>query len=122
MRVHVDGTFLVLRVVSAVMKRQEGRLVDHNDPKRGISRGTIAVMGSGAGFLATPAMVQYTTAKHAVMGLVKTAGRPIPKREWGSFECIMCCSCADIHATQLWTMPNTAFELTRPVLHGLKLL
>ena len=75
MRVHVDGTFLVLRTVSAIMKHQEPKLVDEANTKRGICRGTIAIMGSGAGFLATPAMVQYTTAKHAVMGLVKAAGK-----------------------------------------------
>ncbi|KAF2644243.1 NAD(P)-binding protein [Massarina eburnea CBS 473.64] len=73
LRVHVEGTFLVIRSVSAAMKRQDVKPVASANVARGTSRGSIVVVGSGSSFVATPSMVQYTTAKHAVMGLVKNA-------------------------------------------------
>ncbi|KAF2685183.1 NAD(P)-binding protein [Lentithecium fluviatile CBS 122367] len=73
LRVHVEGTFLVTRSVSAAMKRQEAKQVGPAIAARGTTRGSIVVVGSGSSFVATPSMVQYTTAKHAVMGLVKNA-------------------------------------------------
>ncbi|PHH80581.1 hypothetical protein CDD80_840 [Ophiocordyceps camponoti-rufipedis] len=71
LRVHVDGSFFLTRSVSAVMKEQE--LVASPTPGRGGSRGAIVLLGSGSSFVATPSMVQYTTAKHAVLGLTKNA-------------------------------------------------
>jgi NAD(P)-dependent dehydrogenase (short-subunit alcohol dehydrogenase family) len=75
LQVHVDGTFLLTRSVSAAMKRQEPRPVGSSHAsRRGTTRGSIVVLGSGSSFVATPSMVQYTTAKHAVIGLTKNAG------------------------------------------------
>jgi len=57
------------------MKNQEAKQIGPTNAGRGASRGSIVVVGSGSSFVATPSMVQYTTAKHAVMGLVKNAGK-----------------------------------------------
>jgi NAD(P)-dependent dehydrogenase (short-subunit alcohol dehydrogenase family) len=74
---NVTGTFLVTKVVSAMMKFQEPRLNDPVAPERGITRGTIVNLGSASSFSSSPGMAQYTTSKFAVLGLTKNAGRCI---------------------------------------------
>ncbi|KAI1274050.1 NAD(P)-binding protein [Xylaria sp. FL0933] len=73
LNVHVTGSFLVLRAVSAAMKAQEAILLDASSPARGAGRGSIVMIGSASAFVATPGMIQYTGSKHAVLGLVKNA-------------------------------------------------
>ncbi|ORY71933.1 NAD(P)-binding protein [Pseudomassariella vexata] len=60
---------------SAAMKAQEPKPMGSSDrgTNRGSNRGSIVILVSGSSFVATPAMVQYTTAKHALIGLTKTA-------------------------------------------------
>ncbi|XXH05980.1 hypothetical protein Hte_012425 [Hypoxylon texense] len=72
-RVHVQGTFLVTSAVSAAMAAQEPKPVDASSPERGVVRGSIVNMASIAALIAAPNMVQYTTAKFAVVGITKTA-------------------------------------------------
>ncbi|RYP63554.1 hypothetical protein DL771_009216 [Monosporascus sp. 5C6A] len=72
-KVNVTRTFLVLRVMSAVMKAQEPLPIDPSSPARGTTGGSIVSLGSAPSFVATPKMVQYTAAKHAVLGLTKNA-------------------------------------------------
>ena len=74
-KVNVTGTFLVTRALSAIMKTQDPVPVDEAVPARGISRGSIVNLGSASGFVATPGMVQYTAAKHAVNGVTRNAGK-----------------------------------------------
>lgn len=74
LEVNVTGTFLVTRAVSALMRAQDPRPVDAASPTRGMTRGAIVNMGSASSFVATPGMIQYTTAKHAVLGITKNAG------------------------------------------------
>lgn len=74
MLVNVNGTFLVTRAVSAVMKSQEAKMIKPTSPERGVSRGSIVIIGSASAFVATAGMIQYTTAKHAVLGITKNAG------------------------------------------------
>ncbi|KAI1120191.1 NAD(P)-binding protein [Nemania abortiva] len=71
--VHVRGSFLILRSISAIMKEQLPYSVDPSSPARGTTRGSIVMVGSASAFAATPRMIQYTGAKHAVAGLVKNA-------------------------------------------------
>ncbi|KAI1377699.1 NAD(P)-binding protein [Hypoxylon crocopeplum] len=73
LQVNVEGAFLVTRSISAVMKNQEPRPNGCNSSTRGMSRGAIVHLGSASSFVATPSMVQYTTAKHALIGLTKNA-------------------------------------------------
>ncbi|KAI1129663.1 NAD(P)-binding protein [Nemania abortiva] len=73
MDVNVIGTFLVTRAVSAIMKLQDLRPVSPKDPERGVTRGAITIMGSLSSFVPTPGLVGYTTSKHAVLGLARSA-------------------------------------------------
>ncbi|KAK8076723.1 secondary metabolism biosynthetic enzyme [Apiospora phragmitis] len=41
--------------------------------ERGSTRGAIVTLGSVLSFGASPYLMQYTTSKHAVLGLTKTA-------------------------------------------------
>jgi NAD(P)-dependent dehydrogenase (short-subunit alcohol dehydrogenase family) len=71
---NVTGTFLVTKLVSAVMRSQEPHLNDLAAPERGLTRGTIVNLGSASSFASSPGMVQYTTSKFGVLGLTKNSG------------------------------------------------
>ncbi|RWQ91365.1 hypothetical protein C8Q69DRAFT_510997 [Paecilomyces variotii] len=73
LNVNVMGTFLVTRAVSKVMKDQNPTLVNEQNPERGSWRGVIINLASCASFVATPLLTQYTTSKHAVLGLTRNA-------------------------------------------------
>ncbi|PHH90747.1 hypothetical protein CDD83_2743 [Cordyceps sp. RAO-2017] len=73
LQIHVTGAFLLTRSASAAMRRQESRPNGSTGSGRGTGRGSIVILGSGSSFVATPSMVQYTAAKHAVVGLIKNA-------------------------------------------------
>ena len=72
--VNVFGMFLATRAQSAAMKKQDPRPVSGKNAKRGSTRGVIVNMASCSSFVATPMLGQYTTSKHAVLGLTKNAG------------------------------------------------
>ncbi|VUC25907.1 unnamed protein product [Clonostachys rosea] len=71
--VNVNGAFLVTSAASAAMKAQETRLVDAARPARGTTRGSIVLLASVTAVISVPGMVQYTTSKHAILGITKTA-------------------------------------------------
>lgn len=71
--VNVHGTFLVTSLVSAAMKAQVPQQASPTDPARGTTRGSIVNLASVSSFMAVPNMVQYTTCKHAIIGITKTA-------------------------------------------------
>ncbi|KAA8644344.1 SDR family NAD(P)-dependent oxidoreductase [Aspergillus tanneri] len=71
--VNVKGTFFCLKAVSAAMKRQDVLTVPSRAGTREIGRGVIIALGSCNSYVATPRIVQYTTAKHALLGMVKNA-------------------------------------------------
>ncbi|KAK0758052.1 hypothetical protein N5P37_009350 [Trichoderma harzianum] len=73
LRIHVEGTFLLVRSVSAAMQLQDLKPIDPANPGRGGTRGSIVTLGSGNSFAAAPHLVQYTAAKHAVLGVTKNA-------------------------------------------------
>ncbi|KAB8293739.1 hypothetical protein EYC80_009224 [Monilinia laxa] len=73
LKVNATGTFIVTRIMSAIMKAQESHSVDPSSPGRGITRGCIVNLGSASSFVATPKMIQYTASKHAVIGITKNA-------------------------------------------------
>ncbi|KAI1334902.1 NAD(P)-binding protein [Xylariaceae sp. FL0016] len=70
---NVLGAFLVIKQVSALMKTQEAILNDPNSPMRGATRGTIVVIGSASSFTSGHGLMQYTTSKFGVLGLVKNS-------------------------------------------------
>lgn len=56
------------------MKKQEPVQASPTDAARGTTRGSIVNISSVSSFIAVPNMVQYTTCKHAMIGITKTAG------------------------------------------------
>ncbi|OTB07644.1 hypothetical protein M426DRAFT_317947 [Hypoxylon sp. CI-4A] len=73
LNVHVHGTFLVTSYITKAMKAQELKPVDPAVPQLGGTRGSIVNLGSVTSLFPPPNMVQYTTSKHAVLGITKTA-------------------------------------------------
>ncbi|KAI2602117.1 hypothetical protein GGR54DRAFT_625628 [Hypoxylon sp. NC1633] len=71
--VNVKGTMLCVRAVSQAMKEQEYRVSEGRTGPRNAGRGSIINMASANSFVAMPEIVQYTAAKHAVLGITKTA-------------------------------------------------
>ncbi|KAI9368954.1 NAD(P)-binding protein [Aspergillus egyptiacus] len=71
--VNVTGSFLLTKIVSRAMKEQEARPVSVKNPLRGVTRGVILNMASCSSYVATPSLTQYTTSKHAVLGLTRNA-------------------------------------------------
>ncbi|KAH8649254.1 hypothetical protein BX600DRAFT_442516 [Xylariales sp. PMI_506] len=74
MEINVHGTFLVTSLASAALKTQELRPVNPAYPDRGSTRGIIVNISSVASQIAPAGMVQYTTSKHAILGITKVAG------------------------------------------------
>ncbi|ROV98481.1 hypothetical protein VPNG_08536 [Cytospora leucostoma] len=72
-QVNVMGTFNCVQAVTNVMKDQSVLTVPSRSGKRECGRGVILNLGSCNSYMATPNIVQYTTAKHAVLGLTKNA-------------------------------------------------
>lgn len=75
-RVNVRGSLIATKIVSAAMKQQEplSPIIGRNGP-RSRGRGSIVLLGSCNSYVATPNIVQYTAAKHAVLGLTRNAGK-----------------------------------------------
>ncbi|KAK4980977.1 hypothetical protein LTR28_010240 [Elasticomyces elasticus] len=71
--VNVKGTLLCIRAVSRAMVLQEPGVVEGRNGSRKVGRGSIVNLASANSFVAMPAMVQYVSAKHAIIGLTKTA-------------------------------------------------
>jgi NAD(P)-dependent dehydrogenase (short-subunit alcohol dehydrogenase family) len=76
-KVNVKGTLLCVRTVSAVMKNQEPLVLAGRSGPREAGRGVIVNLGSCNSYVATPHIVQYTSSKHAVLGLTRNAGESI---------------------------------------------
>lgn len=75
--VHNIGSFLVLRATLQTMLQQEPRATGRASVKA-MSRGSIVLLTSLASEGAFLGVGNYIAAKHAVKGLVQTAGRSIP--------------------------------------------
>lgn len=75
--IHSIGTFLCLRAVLRVMLQQEPRETPSGPPTRHTGRGSIVIVTSLASEGAFLGVGNYVAAKHAVKGLVQTAGESI---------------------------------------------
>lgn len=77
--VNIRGTALVVQAMSKAMASQEPRTYQnqsarHASSTRSLGRGSIITLGSVNAFVPAPGMLSYTTSKHAVIGITKTAG------------------------------------------------
>lgn len=74
--VNIRGTMLVVHAVSKTMAAQEPRT--HHSARHGstrsLGRGAIVTIASVNAFVPAPGMLPYTSSKHAVIGITKTAG------------------------------------------------
>ena len=61
------------RAVTHAMTKQEPVTYENHRGKRTLGRGCIINIGSVNSFVAVPGMLNYTTSKHAVIGLTKSA-------------------------------------------------
>ncbi|KAI1296452.1 short-chain dehydrogenase/reductase SDR [Xylaria venustula] len=72
-QVNVLGTLNCIQAVTKVMKQQSVLQFSHRGKVREAGRGVILNVGSCNSYMATPHIAQYTTTKHAVIGLTKNA-------------------------------------------------
>ena len=72
--VNVKGTLLCLRAVSAAMKEQKIKSIMGRSGLRDVGRGVIINLGSCNSYVATPNIIQYTSSKHAILGMTRNAG------------------------------------------------
>jgi NAD(P)-dependent dehydrogenase (short-subunit alcohol dehydrogenase family) len=63
-----------MQEVTKVMKKQEAKTVPFRHGPQDIGRGVIVNLGSCNSYVATHHIVQYTTSKHAVLGMTRNAG------------------------------------------------
>ena len=73
--VNVKGSLLFVKAFSKVMKQQSTRHCPGRTSSRDLGRGTIINIASCSSFVPTLGIVQYTSAKHALMGITKNAGK-----------------------------------------------
>ena len=74
--INVKGTILCVRAVSKAMATQEPLTYEGRHGSRSLGRGSIINLGSANSYIAAPGMMSYTTSKHAVIGITKSAGKP----------------------------------------------
>ena len=111
--VNVKGTLLFAKFVTRVMKTQSPRTVQGRTVIRDLGRGVIINIGSCNSYVPIPGIVQYTAAKHALLGITKNAGklsRPI--------NLILLTTRPS--ATKHLIMPRMVFESMQSVRHGSK--
>ncbi|PQE09526.1 oxidoreductase short-chain dehydrogenase reductase family protein [Rutstroemia sp. NJR-2017a BBW] len=75
LNVNMKGTMLCTRTVSKAMLLQEPSEFQGRYSTRSLGRGSIVNLGSLNSSVVVPGKTSYTTAKHAVIGITKTAGR-----------------------------------------------
>lgn len=74
--IHVKGTAACIRTVAAVMAKQEPQsYTNRTGHTRSLGRGSIVMLSSAMGYAALPARMPYVTAKHAMIGMMKSAGK-----------------------------------------------
>lgn len=84
-QVNVRGTLHCVQAVTKAMKAQAPTSVGGRNGPREIGRGVIINLGSCNSYVATRDIVQYTTSKHAVLGLTRNAGKR--SSDYGADDC-----------------------------------
>jgi NAD(P)-dependent dehydrogenase (short-subunit alcohol dehydrogenase family) len=85
MEVNVTGTMLVIQEAGKVMA----------------SGGSLVVLGSANSVMATPGIAQYVSSKHAVLGLMRTAGKYSPPEIRGVANGLSTRSCPPQYQSKL---------------------
>jgi NAD(P)-dependent dehydrogenase (short-subunit alcohol dehydrogenase family) len=74
METNVMGIMRCVRAVTQVMMAQEPLSHIGRHGARSLGRGSIVNIGSVNSYVAAPGMLPYTTSKHAIIGITKSAG------------------------------------------------
>lgn len=78
--VNIKGAVYFCRAVTAAMAAQDERKhvssSRHGKKERSLGRGSIVLLGSVNSYIAAPGMLNYTTSKHAIIGITKSVGKP----------------------------------------------
>ncbi|KAI1210836.1 short chain dehydrogenase [Annulohypoxylon truncatum] len=72
---NITGAVLFVRAVMGAMAQQEPLTLpgtSRHGP-RSLGRGSIVLLGSTSSLLGSPGMISYTTAKHAIIGIMRSA-------------------------------------------------
>jgi NAD(P)-dependent dehydrogenase (short-subunit alcohol dehydrogenase family) len=77
-KINVLGTFNCIQAVGGVMRSQPALAYSGRNGPRSPGRGVIINMGSIHSSMAAREITQYTTSKHAVLGLTRNAGKSAP--------------------------------------------
>ncbi len=81
MNINNTGMFLVTKHATITMRAQEALPVSASNAMRGATRGSIVNVASGNSLVAVAGLMPYTTSKHAVLGMTKTAGKSLFSRK-----------------------------------------
>lgn len=73
--VNIKGAVYFVRAVTSAMAKQEPLSFTGRYGTRSLGRGSIVLLGSANSYIAAPGMVSYTTSKHAILGIMKSAGK-----------------------------------------------
>lgn len=73
-RVNVHGVLHCIQSVGRAMKSQPRIIHPGRERQRDAGKGSIVNIGSIHSFLSAPGTAQYTSSKHAMLGLTRSAG------------------------------------------------
>lgn len=76
--VNIKGAVYFVKAVTGAMAQQEPLSFTGRHGTRSLGRGSIVLLGSSNSYIGAPGMISYTTGKHAVLGIMKSAGKPLP--------------------------------------------
>ena len=68
---------LCIRAVSKAMSKQDPLTYESRSGIRSLGRGSIVNLGSANSYIGVPGKLPYTAAKHAIIGITKSAGEYI---------------------------------------------
>lgn len=74
METNITGTMLCVRAVTHAMAKQDPLNYVGRQGARSLGRGSIVNLGSVNAHVPAPGMLPYTTSKHAIIGITKSAG------------------------------------------------
>lgn len=78
--VNVKRTLLFCKLATQATKKQEPRKCQGRAVECNLGRGVVVDFGSLDLYVTVPGIVQYTAAKHALVGITKSAGEVFPLR------------------------------------------
>lgn len=75
--INIKGAVYFVRAVTAAMAAQDElvHVSERHGTTRSLGRGSIVLLGSVQSYVASPGMLNYTTSKHAIIGVTKSAGK-----------------------------------------------